>query len=35
MINSGLGFLLAKKDVIVPTSAYVKDYVILGILVSI
>ncbi|UKZ78482.1 hypothetical protein TrVFT333_006222 [Trichoderma virens FT-333] len=35
MINSGLGFQLAKKNVIIHTHSYVRSYVILGILVTI
>ena len=35
MINSGLGFQLAKHNVIIHTSSYVRNYVILGVLVSI
>ncbi|KAL7898946.1 hypothetical protein HDV64DRAFT_268812 [Trichoderma sp. TUCIM 5745] len=32
MINTGLGFQLAQKNVIIHTSSYVRSYVILGIL---
>ncbi|KAL7931866.1 hypothetical protein V8C35DRAFT_329235 [Trichoderma chlorosporum] len=35
MINSGLGFQLAKQNTIITTSCYVRNYVILGILVTI
>lgn len=36
MINSGLGFqLAARTGIVVPTSSYVRSYVILGVLVSI
>jgi len=35
MINSGLGFQLAKTNVIIHTSSYVRSYVLLGVLVSI
>ncbi|KAM0255538.1 hypothetical protein ACHAQJ_005685 [Trichoderma viride] len=35
MINTGLGFQLAQKNVIIHRSSYVRSYVILGILVSI
>lgn len=35
MINTGLGFQLAKKNIIVHTHSYVRNYVILGILVTI
>ncbi|RFU76425.1 integral membrane [Trichoderma arundinaceum] len=33
MINTGLGFQLAKKNVIIHKSSYVRSYVLLGILV--
>ena len=35
MINNGLGFQLAATNVIIPTSSYIRNYVILGILVLI
>jgi len=35
MINNGLGFQLAATNVIIPTSSYIRNYVILGGLVSI
>jgi hypothetical protein len=35
MINSGLGFQLASTNVIVPTSSYIRCYVLFGVLVSI
>lgn len=34
MINTGLGFQLAKKNVIIHTHTYVREYVLLGILVT-
>ncbi|KAL6855632.1 hypothetical protein J3F83DRAFT_470909 [Trichoderma novae-zelandiae] len=34
MINTGLGFQLAKKNVIIHKSTYVREYVLLGILVT-
>jgi len=34
MINSGLGFQLAKMNVVIPKSSYVRSYVLLGIFVS-
>jgi len=35
MINSGLGFQLAKKTVIIKSKSYVRNYTILGVLVSV
>jgi uncharacterized membrane protein (DUF485 family) len=35
MINNGLGFQLASSNVIIPTKSYIRNYVILGCLVSI
>ena len=35
MINNGLGFQLAEKDIDVPTSSYIRNFVLLGVLVSI
>jgi uncharacterized membrane protein (DUF485 family) len=35
MINNGLGFQLAETTVIVPNSSYIRNYVILAVLVSI
>jgi hypothetical protein len=35
MINSGLGFQLARTNVIVSTGAYIRNYVLLGVFVSI
>jgi uncharacterized membrane protein (DUF485 family) len=35
MINNGLGFQLAESNVIVPTRSYVRNYVILGVLVTV
>jgi len=34
MINSGLGFQLAKTNVVIPKSSYVRSYVLLGVFVS-
>jgi hypothetical protein len=35
MINNGLGFQLAENDIHVPTSSYIRNFVLLGILVSV
>jgi len=35
MINSGLGFQLARTNVVVSTGAYIRNYVLLGVFVSI
>ncbi|KFX85726.1 hypothetical protein O988_09916, partial [Pseudogymnoascus sp. VKM F-3808] len=35
MINSGLGFQLAETNVIVSTGAYIRNYVLLGVFVSV
>jgi hypothetical protein len=35
MINSGLGFQLAEKTVIIKSQSYVRNYAILGVLVSV
>jgi hypothetical protein len=35
MINNGLGFQLAKQDIDIPTRSYVRNFTILGVLVTI
>jgi hypothetical protein len=35
MINNGLGFQLAKDDIEIPTKSYVRNFTILGVLVTI
>lgn len=35
MINTGLGFQLASSNIVVPTSSYIRSYVLLGVLVTI
>lgn len=35
MINSGLGFQLAERNTIVPNRSYIRNYVLLGVLVSV
>lgn len=35
MINSGLGFQLAETNLIVPTSSYIRNFILIGVFVSI